>query len=82
MALIQNQKFEDEDITLDGNEYVGCDIIKCRVKITRGNWSMKGCRFQFNRLDLEGEALELWKFFQAMSGGQAKGPKMTPPIGR
>ena len=48
--------FEGQLIVLDGKEYIDCVFISCHVTITRGNYSLKGCKFTNCTFEFGGEA--------------------------
>ena len=52
MATFKTCTFQGSTVVLDGNEYDKCSFIKCKIVITRGNFSLhdstfNGCNFEF-----------------------------------
>lgn len=52
MATFKNCSFKGTTVILDGNEYNKCIFEKCKIVVTRGNFSLKnstfdGCNFEF-----------------------------------
>lgn len=56
MARFQTCEFLNSTVVLDGNEYIDTVFLQCRVIITRGNFSLKGCKFEGCEFEFGGEA--------------------------
>lgn len=52
MAKLTDCSFNGTTVVLDGNEYIRCKFLNCRIVLTRGNFSLidsefDGCSFEF-----------------------------------
>jgi hypothetical protein len=56
MANFIDSSFEGQTIVLDGNEYLRCRFLHCRVVVTRGNFSLSECTFDTCNFEFGGEA--------------------------
>jgi hypothetical protein len=56
MSVFNKCSFEGTTIILDGNEYNDCTFKKCRVIVTRGNFSLRRSTFDGCVFDFGGEA--------------------------
>jgi hypothetical protein len=56
MANFIDSSFEGQTIVLDGNEYLRCRFLRCRVVVTRGNFSLSECTFDTCNFEFGGEA--------------------------
>lgn len=56
MAQYVDCKFDGTTVVLDGNEYSRCQFLRCRIVVTRGNFSLRDCTFDTCGFDFGGEA--------------------------
>jgi hypothetical protein len=56
MASFIDSSFEGQTIVLDGNEYLRCRFLRCRVVVTRGNFSLRESTFDTCNFEFGGEA--------------------------
>lgn len=41
----ENQTFENQDVTLDENEFIGCSIVDCRLTFYGGRFRIENTQF-------------------------------------
>ncbi len=56
MAQFVDCVFEGSTVVLDGNEYLRTRFLRCRVVVTRGNFSLRECSFDSCNFEFGGEA--------------------------
>jgi hypothetical protein len=56
MANFVDSSFEGQTIVLDGNDYLRCRFLRCRIIVTRGNFSVRECTFDTCNFEFSGEA--------------------------
>jgi hypothetical protein len=80
MAQFVDCSFEGATVVLDGNEYLRCKFLRCRVVVTRGNFSLRDSSFDSCNFEFGGEAaniktLVLSLMNQAPAPGGQQAPK-------
>ena len=66
MAQFTDSSFQGTTVVLDGNEYIGCDFSKCRIVVTRGNFTLRNTRFDSCVFELGGEAANIKTLVRAL----------------
>ncbi len=61
MAIFNDCILSGQTVILDGNEYNGCKFINSKIIVTRGNYSLKNCRFSGCNFEFGGEAANIKK---------------------
>jgi hypothetical protein len=56
IANFVDSSFESQTIVLDGNDYLRCRFLRCRIIVTRGNFSVRECTFDTCNFEFSGEA--------------------------
>ena len=56
MANFVDSSFEGQTIVLDGNDYLRCRFLRCRIIVTRGNFSVRECTFDTCNFEFSGVA--------------------------
>jgi hypothetical protein len=56
MANFVDSSFEGQTIVLDDNDYLRCRFLRCRIIVTRGNFSVRECTFDTCNFEFSGEA--------------------------
>ena len=83
MAKFQECKFSNASVVLDGNEYINTVFFQCRVIVTRGNFSLKGCTFDECQFEFGGEAGNIRNLVLSLIHQQVTKPspetKQNPP---
>jgi hypothetical protein len=52
----ENQAFQNESVTLDDNEFVGCTFTNCRFQYSGGEYNIDRIRFNALELTMQGPA--------------------------
>jgi hypothetical protein len=73
MRKYEKQRFADQSIVIDGNHYVACEFVRCRIQFSGGSLpklidnSFTDCSFVF-----DGAAARTVQFMTALYGGGGK----------
>jgi hypothetical protein len=59
MAKYVDCGFEGTTVVLDGHEYTRTKFFRCRIVVTRGNFSLEDCTFDTCAFEFGGEAANI-----------------------
>lgn len=59
MATFRDCAFTGTTVILDGNEYEKCNFMKCKIIVTRGNFSLRHSTFDSCNFEFGGEAANI-----------------------
>lgn len=59
MAQFTDCTFENTTVVLDGHEYSKCKFLRCRIVVTRGNFSLRDSEFDSCHFEFGGEAANI-----------------------
>lgn len=83
MSKFEECKFSGASVVLDGNEYINSAFLRCRIIVTRGNFSLKGCVFEECQFEFGGEAGNIRNLVLSLVNQQITKPspetKQNPP---
>lgn len=70
MTAYENERFEKQDISVDGNTYVECVFVQCSLIYAGGDLPrFERCTFQASGIQLEGAAAETMQTLKNMNQG-------------
>ena len=70
----QKEKFKNEPILLDGNEYFGCSFIRCELKFgASGDVTLGGCSFEQCKWSFVDAAARTIQFMMGLYHGTGEG---------
>lgn len=75
MATFESCAFEGTTVILDGNEYNKCMFRKCKVVVTRGNFSLKNSSFDGCSFEFGGEAANIKSLVMGLLNQEANKPQ-------
>jgi hypothetical protein len=70
MARFVDCKFLESTVVLDGNEYLRCEFIQARIVVTRGNFSLRECKFDGCHFEFGGEAANIKELLMGLLKSQ------------
>jgi len=73
MASFTNCSFKTATVVLDGHEYNKCTFEKCKVVITRGNFSLRNSTFDGCSFEFGGEAANIKTLVMGLINEQKMG---------
>jgi hypothetical protein len=77
MAQFIESMFEGTTVVLDGHEYSKCKFLRCRVIVTRGNFSLRDCAFDGCTFEFGGEAENIRNLVLGLLHQPAPTPSMS-----
>lgn len=78
MATFVDVSFQGTTVVLDGNEYLRCRFVRCRLVLTRGNFSLRDCAFDTCNFEFGGEAANIRTLVLGLKN-QVSGPAQSTP---
>ena len=73
--IFKNSSFVGTTIILDGNEYSGCSFEKCKIVVTRGNYSLHSSTFDRCDFEFGGEAANIKELVTGLLNPQKSTPQ-------
>lgn len=67
----ENQRFENETITLDDNEYIDCTFSQCRFEYAGGEFNIERIKFDSLQFTVSDAAARTVKLLQGLWAGEA-----------
>lgn len=58
---VANEKFHDQDISLDGKSWFSCNFYNCNIILERGDFDLALCKFNGCKLTAKGNAISILK---------------------
>jgi len=80
MAKFVDCTFQGTTVVLDGNEYLRCQFLQARIVLTRGNFSLRECKFDGCHFEFGGEAANIKEVLMGIIGSQQQ-PKTPSGLG-
>lgn len=66
----ENRQFNDETITLDGNEYIDCEFIQCRFEYAGGQFNLERIKFDTLQFTVSDAAARTVMLLQSLWAGE------------
>ena len=74
--------FRNDSILLDGKTFIDCQFFDCRISLTRGTFTLRGCEFVRCVFRFIGEAENVSKIVQSLNHQDDAEPAEARPEGR
>lgn len=83
MAVYRGDRFEDQQVRLNGNEFYNCNFVNCQLVFdANGALTLDGCGFDNPRFLLDGSAADTINFLMNIyhTGGDGTGKQYVEDL--